>query len=726
MAGMSVGGLVSGLDTNSIVAQLTALEQMKVTREEEKKTNAQNTLDKFKELQTYLGNLAQKASALDDPNDFNVFKSNSNYEDYATISGKEGATAGEYELVINQLATTQKVASKSYGAINEAVNTAGKITISTSTAAQKADSTKKEVEVEIVATDTLKDIVNKINAAEGSGVRASIMSMASGDNRLVLTAVDTGTTGFFLKDSTGSDVLGASGLGILNYNSEKAKSSGALISSDGFAVTNETTFEDIDTGFPDKKIVDGDKLGIYLPIDDGDPNNNLEDNDTLTDADRKYLNGGWVTFDLFNADGSSKEIGTVLTEINSALEASGANFTAKLNSCGEIVLEGNLADDPNFGSATLKDVKIQMGTFDDSTKGFSEVKKTLGTFGQSNIYSNVINEGKNAIYTIDGMAVSSQSNNDESTITGTVFTLKKISKEGMEPIKLSMELDKEALAGKITAFIDEFNSLMSFIDKNSKATVTEETDKTTGKKVSKRQVGAFTGDSAISSLRDNLKRMLTGTIDELTPTRDNGYTTVYSSAARLGITTQKDGSLSIDRKILDKALTSDFEGVRRLFTSNSFSDDPGFRVGRASKDAVAGTYEIKGTGSGYDVFLNGEKVEATLFDNILTIKGGLSIEVPRDLENGKSAKVTYIRGVSSQVSNFVEKAKNTVDGFFKQTEETYQDRIDSIEKRIEELQIRVNNYNDRISKQFAALERSMGNLQSQTANMMAALGGTRN
>jgi flagellar hook-associated protein 2 len=725
MPAMSVGGLASGLDTNSIIAQLTALEQMKVQREAQKKENAQKTLDTFKDLQTRLGNLASKANALETQSKFNVFKATSNYEDYVSVSGKEGATAGQYEIVVKQLATTQKVYSNKIDTINAPLvapadqgnifgsNDTVSIFLSKTEDALKKDPFKKDVEIKISKNDTLKDIVNKINAAEGAGVKASIMTMSDGDNRLVLTAVETGTKGFQITDdstSSGNDSI-LEYLGILSSGGDQiAASKNALLALNGEAVNesnqNTITFDQLNTVMNKNNLASGDQIGIYLPTDNGSGS------------------GGWVVFNLH--DGTNyRTIESVLTEINGTLSSAGANFTAKLNSSGEIVLKGDLANDPNFNESDLKDVKIQIGTPNgnptSSANIFSEVKKDMGTFTSRSTFTNVINDGQNAIYTIDGMTVSSQSNSDDKTIDGTVFTLKKVSLPGMEPVRVSLDLDKDAIVNNITAFVDEFNALMKFIDDNMKATVKEEKDPDTGRKTNKREVGPFTGDSNISGLRDKLKRMMTGIIDELAGTKDNGYSTLYSSASRIGITTQKDGSLGIDKDKLTKAINADFEGVRRLFTSNSFSDTVGFSVGNFTKNSTTGVYKIAADG---EVTLNGEPIKTVdIFENkIITLENGVSIEIP-NYPPGQVAQVTFVRGIANQIANFMEMAKSSVDGYFKASEKTYQNRIDNIQKRVDELQIRTDNYNARIAKQFAALERSMSNLQSQTANMMSALSG---
>jgi flagellar hook-associated protein 2 len=701
---MSVGGLASGLDTNSIIAQLTALEQAKVTREVQKKESAQSTLDKFKELETRLGNLQAKAKTLELPKDFNMFKASSNYEEYATVSGGEGATAGQYELVVHQLATTQKVASESFKAINESMEecigmasgSKATITLSTSAAVQKADPKKTGVDVVINASDTLKDIVNKINAAEGAGVKASLMTMANGDNRIVLTAVDTGTHGFHIADSlaAGSSFELLKELGILSSgDGNEATSGNALLTKDG-AATNETTFEELNTKLL-TKIENGDKIGVYV-------------------------DGNWISTTINIGD----SIEAVLSNLNGDLGAK--NLQAELNDSGEIVLKST----DGFTGIDLSKVKIVIGKDDlDEEKN---IKRDLGKITAKNSFANVINDAQNAFYTIDGMAIGSQSNSDDKTINGTTFTLKKVS-VGIgkldEPIKLSLTPDMSSLADKIGAFVEEFNALLKFIDENAKATIKEDTDKATGKKTSTRVVGAFTGDSGISSLRDNLRQMFSGTINEIAGIRDNGYSTDYSSASRLGMITNKEGYFDIDKEKLTKALNADFEGVRRLFTSGGFSDTNGFGVGRFGKDAEVGIYEYDGV----NWFLNGSKdpVQGSWTgNNIFTTKNGLNIELPDGASAG--AKVTFVRGIAGQLSNFVEKAKSGyysetmekfVDGYFKQSKDTYQKRIDEIQKRVDQLQLRVDNYNTRLVKQFSSLERSMSNLQAQSANMMSALSG---
>src|SRR5688572_18098463 len=123
--GLSVGGLASGLDTNSIINGLVAIEQRRVTMEETKKSDYELKLTTFNELKGKLESFYKKAGDLDKITAFDVFKGTSSNEEIATITGETGGTTGNYDVEVKQLATTLKVASKSFTTSNTDLNLAG-------------------------------------------------------------------------------------------------------------------------------------------------------------------------------------------------------------------------------------------------------------------------------------------------------------------------------------------------------------------------------------------------------------------------------------------------------------------------------------------------------------------------------------------------------------------------------------------------------------------------
>jgi flagellar capping protein FliD len=748
MAGMSVSGLATGIDTASLVSQLVALEQAKVTRVENQRKAVETTMTKFNDLKSKLGNLAAKADALNDMKDWNVFKSLSNNSEYVTVTGGEGATAGNYGVKVNQLATNQKVASASFESSTTKLGMSGSFFISRTDAAEKTTNSAergKGVEIKVNENDSLKDIVNRINATEGVGAKASIMTLANGETRLVLSSVDSGTTGFTIKNADGgNDILGGTykdkdgnpildadskeikGLGLIDESYQKAATSGALVTLDGKAADGTTKWSEINTTLNKNNLVGGDKLSVALGASPS-KNYDLFEKDAsgnyIKDAEGKYV---------------SRTVQDVLDEINTDLawmygeDEKGNNaLTASINASGELTFQ---TDPSKFGydkDGNPITSGVTTTNFDDLSKNLSSVKieitddgtspkskYSLGSVESRSTFTNVLNEAKNAFYMIDGMAVSAQSNSDSSTIAGTTYTLKQVTSDLADEVKVSLEQDTDALVNKVKEIMEEMNALLKFIDENQKRTTEEKTDETTGKKGKVTTDGAFSGDYAIQSLEDNLKRMFTSSIDALV-----GKTN-YTSMSRVGITTGRDGYFTLDTEDLKKALNTDFDGVRRLFSNNGFSDTPGVEVGRWTNDTVTGTYQINlGTGEFSSVSgenYGGKGLGSGIFSATMGKAKGLSVEVADGLSG--SANVTFVRGIAAQLSTYVDKANAYNTGFFATTKDTYQKRIDQYDERIEQLQLRVDNYNDRLTRQFSAMETAMSNLTAQTSNMLAALG----
>jgi flagellar hook-associated protein 2 len=207
---LSVGGLASGVDTNSIIDQLVSLEQQKVTKIQKRQTTAETTLSALGKLKSQLATFRDKANALSTVNGFSIYKSDSSDPDTADIqTGNDGkGVEGNFAVDVKQLASSLKVASKSFGDATAALGLSGTLRLSTS-AAHQASSTGKAgsayVDIGINSSDALTDIAARINAATGGGATATVLNVSSGDSRLVLTGVDTGASGFTLSDPDTTD-----------------------------------------------------------------------------------------------------------------------------------------------------------------------------------------------------------------------------------------------------------------------------------------------------------------------------------------------------------------------------------------------------------------------------------------------------------------------------------------------------------------------------------------
>ena len=233
-------GQYSGITSDTIDQLLQSDELRKIV--------IQNKIDKINtksqawtDISTRLGNLMSKLEALQDESTYQTKKVTSSDDTIATISGTSDSLEGSYDLVVKQLATASKltggVVSKSDGttkiSTKDALGYSGKLTI---TNASADGSESKTIELDIKATDSLKDIANAINNAKdpsdstgtkGAGLKATIVN-----NQLVVSSEEMGdrtlTIGGDLKDSLGFS------------NSQATKGQNAKFTLDGIEMERNT------------------------------------------------------------------------------------------------------------------------------------------------------------------------------------------------------------------------------------------------------------------------------------------------------------------------------------------------------------------------------------------------------------------------------------------------------------------------------------------------------
>lgn len=217
MSTISAPGLGSGLDVNSIVSQLVALERQPIKNLQTQQNGLRSQLSAFGKLQGAISALRDAARPLATPATWNATTAASS--DAASVGASTGplATPGHYSVQVQRLATSQFLASpRSFGA-TESVG-AGTLRIelgrwSEDKSAFASRDPAAAVEVSIApGEDTLDKIRDQINRAN-AGVTASIVNDASG-SRLVLRSSATGAENAFRVTATHADPGAAPGSGL--------------------------------------------------------------------------------------------------------------------------------------------------------------------------------------------------------------------------------------------------------------------------------------------------------------------------------------------------------------------------------------------------------------------------------------------------------------------------------------------------------------------------------
>ncbi len=246
----------SGIDTEALTQALYEAKKLPALRIENKLQLNDAKVVAYRELQTMLGAMQDALAGLRRPPGLagveeNLFEQKSAFFSSNTqtspasllgIQASNRAVPGRFDLEVHALATASKLMSTPFASASETMGAAGAGTLTIGLGSGDT------ADIVIAEEMTLYDVRDAINAeASTTGVSASVLKVASGDLRLILTGEETGA---------GADIqLGAGAvtdrLGLTTPLPEQVLSvaGDALLEIDGVAVErSQNTIDDLFSG----------------------------------------------------------------------------------------------------------------------------------------------------------------------------------------------------------------------------------------------------------------------------------------------------------------------------------------------------------------------------------------------------------------------------------------------------------------------------------------------
>jgi flagellar hook-associated protein 2 len=208
MAAISSTGIGSGLDVNSIVTQLVALEKAPLKTLGLKATNVQAQISAFGEIQSQFAALTDVATRIAAPGVWGARNASSSNTSAATITVASTANATSFSLDVDALAQQQSGSSAAMAP--STTPGAGTLTLQLGTwsaaGATFTAGTAGPIDVTIAGTDTISAIATKINGAN-AGIVATVFNDGTNE-RLLLSSKTTGAAAGFRVQSTAPAMAG--------------------------------------------------------------------------------------------------------------------------------------------------------------------------------------------------------------------------------------------------------------------------------------------------------------------------------------------------------------------------------------------------------------------------------------------------------------------------------------------------------------------------------------
>ncbi len=177
---------------------------------------------------------------------------------------------------------------------------------------------------------------------------------------------------------------------------------------------------------------------------------------------------------------------------------------------------------------------------------------------------------KNALFSIDGISISSAENEISNSIPGITLRLKKLTNESTESFQV--EKETSGIKQSIESFVNSYNELMQSVSS------------LTGFNAETGEAGPLSGDAAIRGITDQIRRRLS--------TSFNGINKNLTALSSIGINSNQDGTLNLDSFKLDSALENHADEIAHLFAAAVTTSDAKIRVSSEKTPAVDGVFDI--------------------------------------------------------------------------------------------------------------------------------------
>lgn len=432
----------------------------------------------------------------------------------------------------------------------------------------------------------------------------------------------------------------------------------------------------------------------------------------VADPNAAILTSDSGTFAVQGTDGAVKTftLGTnSLYGLRDAINASGAGVTATVVNTGsgtnpyQLVLT---SDDEGLGQTEGKVTLAAVKNTDDSdTTVVSSLGIASGTVDSATkitggLSSSGSNIATNAVFSVNGVQVTRESNTVKDVVDGITFTLKKGGSGNSTTLTVSQDTDSAVTA--MNDLVSKYNTLVNYYQ--SQATVSQDAS---GNDTS----GPLAGDSTAKSIMSQVRSALLGTASGISSSA------AYKSVGSIGLKISSGGTLSLDETKFKEALKDDPEAVSKLFSfsgtttngsvtfssagSSTATGDMGFDLTYGSDGAVAGTLTYGGTT--YDVSGTNGTIQGPTGSPL----EGLSLKVT----GSGSGTMTLSRGVGQKLQDVISNL-TSYSGIIENTRTSLDEQNKTLSTRIDSAQALLDKKEASLKEQFDAMEATIAELKS--------------
>ena len=782
MSTLRLPGLFTGIDTNTLIAQLMAIERRRLNMYQDRQKLWEQKKEVLGTLETKLDALRSTVKALSDARELRAFAVASSDSDILTADASYNAFEGNHTVVINRLANAERWVHTTGLEYSEDRVGAGTFIYSYN---------RKETVITTTATTSLEDLVGLINNdANNPGVTASLL-FYSGAYHLVLNGNEAGTDYRISINASNTELWEA--VSAFTVNSDNATLSSKIVDLDQFSgslsggekitisgkdhngntisgqlsITSDTKLthliSEINDAFDGRAtaaLVNGEirltdhtcgtsQMQLTLSYNRGSGSTTLN-----IPAISRSTQGGSSTANLasfaaadftmtqsaqdskIRVDGyPSTSAVSEVQKLTTTNKATGGTFTLTYDGhttaaigydATTAQIQAALEALPNVSAGDIM-VSGDKLTVNGGVTTFTFLN-TLGDVSLLSINPSNLTPSANSNYVIaeqtkgsDGW-INRSSNTIDNVISGLTLHLHDTTDANGEKITLTRDI--ESVKEKLNSMVGAYNAAVVYIQEK------------TGYNDILKTAGVLMGDYVVSTIESQLNIPLIA--------QTNGFVEdidTFLMPGQIGLELDRDGVLTLDANAFYEAIGENYLGALAVIgadkTGSTNSNTIQF-YSASSNYTKAGTYDVQVTVSGGAITSARIKLatestyrDATYSDNIITgnssfdengdpmyPENGLALSIDLSQNGTFTATVRVKQGFTGALEDALDRMLKVTTGSINIDQEYVSETIKGLQERIELEESRLVQKETRLVNRFTRLERTLALLQNQ----MAALG----
>lgn len=241
---MRVGGLASGMDTDSIVKQMMQIQKMPLDKLMQQKVWTEWQQAAIREQNLTFSSLRTSASNLRLQSTFNAYSAETAGSGSAKVTTTAQAMSGNYSVTVNSLATPAKLTSEAQ--IQKVDGTAAKSTDAIGVSGKITIQGAANIEVDITDNMSFADVAKKLQDASAGSVPALRVNFDNTTSRFFIASKELGaaqnfTLAFTNADGSDNPELGKKITGVAQSTSASTAATNGSVTVDGITIDQLTT-----------------------------------------------------------------------------------------------------------------------------------------------------------------------------------------------------------------------------------------------------------------------------------------------------------------------------------------------------------------------------------------------------------------------------------------------------------------------------------------------------